>query len=73
MSAMQAERQAERYAQLFMYYEEFSDYIDRVTLWGREDATSWRGENAAAVFDRFYRAKPAFWAIYDPTGWRDRI
>jgi GH35 family endo-1,4-beta-xylanase len=73
MSDMQAERQAAMYAQLFLWYEEFSDSIDRVTIWGREDATSWRGSDAATHFDRFYRPKPAFWAIYDPAGWRERI
>ncbi|MCL2576733.1 MAG: endo-1,4-beta-xylanase [Defluviitaleaceae bacterium] len=72
MTVEQAERQAEMYAQLFTWYEEFADYIDRVTIWGREDATSWRGSDAAAHFDRFYNPKPAFWAIYDPTGWRNR-
>jgi GH35 family endo-1,4-beta-xylanase len=73
LTALQAERQAEMFAQLFLWYEEFSEHIERVTIWGREDATSWRGADAATHFDRFYRAKPAFWAIYDPIGWRERI
>ncbi|MCL2355672.1 MAG: endo-1,4-beta-xylanase [Defluviitaleaceae bacterium] len=73
MGARNEERQAEMFAQLFQWYREFSDYIDRVTIWGREDASSWRGDRGATHFDRFYRAKPAFWAIYDPDGWRDRI
>ncbi|MCL1862733.1 MAG: endo-1,4-beta-xylanase [Defluviitaleaceae bacterium] len=73
MTEMGAMQQAEMFAQLFQWYYEFSDYIDRVSIWGREDASSWRGDAGATHFDRFYRPKPAFWAIYDPWGWRDRI
>lgn len=72
MNELQAERQADMFAQLFMWYAEFAEYIDRVSIWGREDSTSWRGADAATHFDRFYNPKPAFWAIYDPHGWRDR-
>jgi GH35 family endo-1,4-beta-xylanase len=73
MSEAQLTRQAEMFAQLFQWYYEFSDYVDRITIWGREDGSSWRGEGAPTHFDRFFQPKPAFWAIYDPTGWRDRI
>ena len=73
MSDANMYRQAQMFAQLFTWYEEFADYIDRITFWGREDATSWRGDAGATHFDRFYRPKPAFWAVYDPVGWRDRI
>jgi endo-1,4-beta-xylanase len=73
MTETQLMRQAEKYAQLFAWYREFSDYIDRITFWGREDGTSWRSGGAPLHFDRFYRAKPSFWAVYDPDGWRDRI
>jgi endo-1,4-beta-xylanase len=70
MTAQQAESQAEMFGQLFEWYIEFADYIDRVSIWGREDATNWRGSDAAAHFDRFYNPKPAFWAILDPVGTR---
>ena len=73
MTETMAERQADMFAQLFLIYEEFSEYIDRVSIWGREDGTSWRGTDAAVHFDRYYRPKPAFWAIYDPAGWREYI
>ncbi|MCL1842841.1 MAG: endo-1,4-beta-xylanase [Defluviitaleaceae bacterium] len=73
MSDVQLQRQATMFAQLFGWYREFADYIDRVTIWGREDGTSWRGTGAPTHFDRFHRAKPAFWAIYDPDGWQDRV
>jgi GH35 family endo-1,4-beta-xylanase len=73
MTDMQMMRQAEMLAQLFYWYREFADYIDRITIWGREDGSSWRGDGGATHFDRFFRAKPAFWAIYDPDGWRDRV
>jgi GH35 family endo-1,4-beta-xylanase len=69
MTDAQMQRQADMFAQLFVWYMEFSDYIDRVTIWGREDGTSWRGTGAATHFDRFFRPKPAFWAIVDPVGW----
>ena len=73
MSEEQLLRQATMYAQLFQWYYEFSDYVDRVTFWGREDGTSWRAHGGPTIFDRFYRAKPAFWAVYDPWGWMDRV
>ncbi|MDR0273707.1 MAG: endo-1,4-beta-xylanase [Clostridiales bacterium] len=73
MTEIQQLRQAEMFAQLFTWYMEFSDHIDRVTIWGREDSSSWRGDGAATHFDRFFRPKPAFRAIYDPENWRDLI
>jgi len=69
MSDAQLEQQADMFAQLFAWYMEFSDYIDRVSIWGREDGSSWRGANGATHFDRQFRPKPAFWAIVDPVGW----
>ncbi|MCL2386511.1 MAG: endo-1,4-beta-xylanase [Defluviitaleaceae bacterium] len=73
MTEQQELRQAEMFAQLFIWYMEFSDYIDRVTIWGREDGTNWRGDGAATHFDRFFRPKASYWAIYDPHNWRDLI
>ena len=69
MTDAQMQRQADMFAQLFVWYMEFSDYIDRVTIWGREDGSSWRGATGATHFDRFFRPKPSFWAILDPVGW----
>jgi GH35 family endo-1,4-beta-xylanase len=72
MTEAQMNRQADMFAQLFIWYKEFSDYIDRVSIWGREDGSSWRGAGAATHFDRFFRPKPAFWAMVDPVGWLER-
>ena len=69
LSEIQLEQQADMFAQLFAWYIEFSDYIDRVSIWGREDGSSWRGSNGATHFDRHLEPKPAFWAIVDPIGW----
>lgn len=66
---LQLMQQADMFAQLFMMYMEFSDYIDRVSIWGREDGSSWRGSNGATHFDRHLDPKPAFWAIVDPVTW----
>jgi len=69
MNEAQLNLQADMFAQLFMMYIEFSDYIDRVSIWGREDGSSWRGANGATHFDRHLQPKPAFWAIADPVNW----
>ena len=69
LTDFQLEQQADMFAQLFVWYMEFSNYIDRVSIWGREDGSSWRGSNGATHFDRHLNPKPAFWAIADPVGW----
>jgi len=69
MTPQQERRQADLYAQLFAWYREFSDYIDRVTFWGREDSSSWRAQQTPLLFDRHFRPKDAFWAVLDPEGW----
>ena len=66
---IQLEQQADMFAQLFVWYREFADYIDRVTIWGREDGSSWRGAYGATHFNRHFEPKPAFWAIVDPVAW----
>lgn len=69
MMDIHLEQQANMFAQLFAMYMEFADYIDRVSIWGREDGSSWRGYNGATHFDRHLEAKPSFWAIVDPVEW----
>lgn len=69
LSEAQLEQQANMFAQLFVWYMERFEYIDRVTIWGREDGSSWRGQNGATHFDRHYNPKPSFWAIADPVEW----
>jgi len=64
-----AERmQAILFAQLFMIFRAHSDVIERVTLWGLDDGTSWRADRFPLPFNRDLSAKMAFFAILDPEG-----
>jgi endo-1,4-beta-xylanase len=61
---------ADRYRDLFRVFVKHRDAISRVTFWGVEDGGSWlnsfpvRGRtNYPLLFDRQYRAKPAFEAV----------
>jgi len=59
------EAQAERYSLLLSWYLEFSDYIERVTLWGLADHFSWISWGHPLLFDENFRAKPAFFAVME--------
>ena len=61
-----AKAQGYLYAQLFKLYRENSEHIARVTLWGMDDATSWRSQNSPLLFSRSLKAKPAYYAVIDP-------
>ena len=65
MTQAQLQEQANRYGQLFRWYLEFSNHIDRVTFWGRDDISSWRSDAAPTLFDRHLNPKPAFFAVMD--------
>ncbi len=63
---------ATRYASLFEVFNRHSETIDRVTLWGVQDGSSWlnywpiRGRsNYPLLFGRDYQPKKAFWAVAD--------
>jgi endo-1,4-beta-xylanase len=65
-----AEREAERYRQLFEMFLRHRDVIGRVTFWGVHDGDSWlnnfpiRGRTEyPLLFDRQLQAKPAFFAV----------
>ncbi|MCL2357674.1 MAG: endo-1,4-beta-xylanase [Defluviitaleaceae bacterium] len=60
--------QAILYARLFQIFREHSDVIHRVTIWGLDDATSWRSDRFPLPFNRDLSAKKAFAAIADPAG-----
>lgn len=69
-------RQAQRYADLFRLFKEYSEVIDRVTFWGLTDRTSWKNNfpvrgrtDHPLLFDRNGDYKPAFWAVQDPDGY----
>lgn len=59
--------QARRYKQLFDLFESEKSLVQAVTIWGSADVSSWRQTTSPLLFDNNYQAKPAFWAIADPT------
>ena len=61
----QLQRQAEAYARVFGYYLERANYLSRVSVWGMADHKSWRGNGFPLLFNNFFQAKPAFYAIVD--------
>ncbi|SDC30315.1 endo-1,4-beta-xylanase [Pelagirhabdus alkalitolerans] len=67
----EANRQGYVYASIFEIYKEHSEHISRVTFWGLDDGSSWRGEQNPLLFDNRLQAKPAFHAVADPTEFLD--
>jgi endo-1,4-beta-xylanase len=65
-TAKEANRQAYIYAELFSLYKEHAEHISRVTIWGLNDATSWRAEQSPLLFDANLQSKLAYEAIIDP-------
>ncbi|WKL00778.1 endo-1,4-beta-xylanase [Paenibacillus amylolyticus] len=69
-------QQAYRYRELFDLFDELGKrgVMDSVTVWGLADDGTWldnhpvKGrKDAPLLFDRKLKAKPAFWALVDPT------
>jgi len=65
-----AERQARRYSELFSLFLKYRETIDRVTLWGVHDGSSWLNNfpihgrtNYPLLFDRKGQPKAAFHAL----------
>jgi len=72
LTAEQEARQAQYFARVFAYFLEFSDYIERVTFWGKADSQSWRSWGSPLLFGGDFQAKEAFHAVInqatqDPT------
>jgi endo-1,4-beta-xylanase len=57
------EKQADLYRQVFEVYMNYAEHIERVTIWGKADHQSWRGQGNPVLFDTNYAAKPAFHSI----------
>lgn len=68
--------QAQRYKDLFAVFADAAKkgWLDTVVVWGLVDSGSWLNDfpvkgraDAPLFFDKRYQAKPAFWALVDPT------
>jgi len=62
----QAIRQGVLYAQLFDLCKKYPGKFVRMTLWGLDDASSWRSQQNPLLFDAKLQPKPAFFAALDP-------
>lgn len=71
--------QGRRYAELFAMFrqEAAAGRLDMVVLWGTADDDTWLDNfpvmgrpDAPLLFDRNLQAKPAFWAVVDPSAVR---
>jgi len=60
--------QARFYAELFILFKRNADCIARVTIWGIDDATSWRSAGSPLLFEGDGTEKLAFYAVMDPEG-----
>ncbi|MDK2806158.1 MAG: endo,4-beta-xylanase [Thermoanaerobacterium sp.] len=61
-------KQARLYKQLFDLFKAEKQYITAVVFWGVSDDVTWLSKpNAPLLFDSKLQAKPAFWAIVDPS------
>jgi len=61
-----AQKQAAQYAAMFRIFKENAQAISRVTFWGIDDGTSWRGFVHPTLLDKDYNVKPAFNAVINP-------
>lgn len=56
-------RLAEQYASMFRAFLKHKDSVRMVTLWGVNDAVSWRANGTPLLFDGHNQPKPAFDAV----------
>ena len=67
------ERQADRYRELFDALKANKGLVSGVVFWGISDDHTWLSTfpvtrtEAPLLFDKNYQAKPAFWAVVDPS------
>lgn len=68
------EKQANRYRELFEAFRANKDILSGVVFWGIADNHTWLNSfpvtrtDAPLLFDKQMHAKPAFWAVVDPSG-----
>ncbi|MCK2220065.1 endo-1,4-beta-xylanase [Actinomadura sp. ATCC 31491] len=71
--------QGHRYKELFDVFRRQAAHLDSVTVWGESDDVSWLNTwpivrlNAPLLFDRDLQAKPAYWAVADPSRLPPRV
>ncbi|MCL1843436.1 MAG: endo-1,4-beta-xylanase [Defluviitaleaceae bacterium] len=63
LSPEQSKAHAENFTALFKLYMEYSDYIERITMWGKNDLQSWREWGSPTFFDANCQAKETFHAV----------
>jgi len=61
-----SEDQGLLYAQLFKIFKDHAKNIERVTIWGMDDGTSWRSATNPVLFDKNLQAKPAYYGTVNP-------
>ncbi len=66
LSEKLAEAQGYLYAQLFKIFKAHAADIERVTIWGMDDGTSWRSSQNPLLFDKNLQAKLAYYGVADP-------
>ena len=59
------ETQAQVYSDIMDALVEYSDGISAVIFWGVTDDQSWRASQLPLLFDKDFKAKPAYYAIVD--------
>ena len=72
LSEKQANAQGYLYAQLFKIFKANAKDIERITVWGLDDGTSWRSATNPTLFDKNLQAKPAYYAVIDPDKFMDK-
>ncbi|MEW9548125.1 endo-1,4-beta-xylanase [Nonomuraea sp. NPDC050783] len=71
--------QGHRYKELFDVFRRQAARLDSVTVWGESDDVSWLNTwpitrlDAPLLFDRDLQAKPAYWAVADPSKLSPRV
>jgi endo-1,4-beta-xylanase len=54
------------YAKLFKIFKDHAEKLGRVTVWGLDDAHSWRSATSPTLFDKELTEKTAFFAANNP-------
>lgn len=65
-------RQGIVYAQLFNLFKKYADNIERVTLWGLDDRTSWRANQFPMLFNGDLSPKLAYYAVANPDSFLEK-